>query len=101
MKVHLKRTGGVADIHKEWRLDSSRLHQDKAAKLKNFSDIAGLFSLPSERADSSLCRDTFWYELTVEEHEKIHTARFSEAFMTGVLRDCLRFIQSNIEEQKS
>ena len=92
MKVHLKRTGGIAGICQEWKVDTSMIPPDKQLELKTLLEVARFFFLPSEINPDPGVRDAFYYEMSVECLDKAHKIRCSDSSLPKNLYPCFAWI---------
>ena len=94
MKACLKRTGGVAGILKQWDISESALSVKNVSGLKSLLEKASFFSLPSEIKSPKKVRDSFFYELTIEDKGRKHRVRRCEPISKS-LCDCLQWIKAH------
>lgn len=92
MKVQLKRSGGVAGISRRWELDERTLSSEQAQELKRLLERAGFFALPLQLGSAGQARDTFCYELIVEDEGKRHMVKCAEPSVPRPLWDCIEWI---------
>ena len=93
MKVHLKRTGGIAGICQEWKVDTSMIPPDKQLELKTLLEVARFFFLPSEINPDPGVRDAFYYEMSVECAEKTQNICFSDSTASEIMQKVIVWIQ--------
>lgn len=95
MKVILKRTGGFMGPSRQWELDERALAPAKAQELRRLLDQAGFFALPSEVGSVGRARDSFSYQLTIEDGHRKHTVKCAEPALPPPLRSCIGLIMGS------
>ena len=96
MKVHLKRSGGVMGITREWNIDSSQISSEAYLQLDTFLQAAQFFSLPNEIKSSHQTCDEFFYDIAIERQGKKHKVCCSDSDMPPPLRRCVQWILNNL-----
>ena len=79
MKVSVVRGGGLAGLVQTTTADSETLAPDDADRLRRTVDEAGFFALPGDAPRSPGAADRFDYAVTVEDDDRSHTVRRTEA----------------------
>ena len=95
MKVCLKRTGGLAGMTKQWKIDFSILPSQKTSEFKKLLEAANFFAIGTNLVRPEQGRDQFCYEITVEEENKKHTVQCVEETVPKPLNDCLKWIHAH------
>jgi hypothetical protein len=95
MRVILKRSGGMAGMSRQWQLDERGLAPAKIQELRSFVDQANFFALPSEIGGTGQLRDSFAYQLTVEDGGKTHTINCAEAALSEPLRNFIGWVMKS------
>ena len=99
MRVIFERTGGFAGRKLQGSLDSSRLPQPKARKLKELLRKSGFFELPPTLVSEDPGTDRFNYRVTVETDDNRHTVEANDAAIPGQLRPLLDFLTRALLEK--
>ena len=92
MKLILRRTGGLGGMRKEWKLHAKHLSPKKFSEFNNLLTETRFFKLPSEVKTKNKTRDTFWYELTVEDSNRRHSVSRCESSASGSFQKCVQWI---------
>jgi len=79
MRIHFERTGGFAGLQLAVDITTDTLSQDDQRRLQQLVEEADFFTLPAELRDTSLARDEFVYEVTVEVAGRRHTVATTES----------------------
>ena len=95
MKIHLKRSGGVAGIQREWKWEECTTNTNEICELTKVLERLDFFSLPREIKGPQEMRDEFFYELTVEEKDKRHTVKCMESAAPEPFRNCVEWLLNN------
>jgi hypothetical protein len=94
VKVSVVRGGGLAGIVQTTTADSETLPPDDAEALRLKVDEAGFFDVPAEAGRPSTGPDRFAYAVTVEDAERAHTVRRSEADLPEGVRALVAWVFS-------
>jgi hypothetical protein len=100
MRLKLRKTGGIAGLKVSAEVDSEKLPEAQAKKMKELVDQADLFNQASApRGKSS--PDQFQYEISVEEGGKTHTFSTNESTASDDLLDLIDWMTEAARAQKS
>ncbi len=78
MRISLVRSGGLAGIRREAKVDTASLGSGRAEELHRLVEAADLAKLSEPTISTARSADRFHYTLTVEDGARRHTVTFAE-----------------------
>ena len=92
MKVLFERTGGFAGIKLSASFDSASLPPRQAQRLQELLEECRFFQLPIRLEETAPRPDRFFYRLTVESQNGVHTVQASEGAVPPEMRPLLEWL---------
>lgn len=99
MRISLVRSGGLAGIRREARVDTASLDEERAQELHRLVEAAELGKVSEPTI--STARDRFHYTLTVEDGARQHTVTFAEEQTPEKLRPLVEALWREVGEEPS
>jgi hypothetical protein len=93
-QITVSQSGGIAGIHKELTIDSSKLKKQQQQKLADLVAATGILKVESEKKVTRGAADMFIYEFKIECCGKTHLATFDE----GTLPEAYRSLRGYLNE---
>jgi hypothetical protein len=94
VKVSVVRGGGLAGVVQTTVADSESLAPEHAEQLRVKVDEAGFFGLPGDTGRTPGAPDRFDYAITVEDDDRTHTVRRSEADLPDAVQELIAWVNS-------
>ena len=101
MKLTITRGGGLAGITRQTELASDALPDDDAATLHGQVEGAEWLGEDATREAPQAHPDEMSYEVTVEDHGRTTTRRFTEQTLPESLRSLIAWVDSRPERSQS
>ncbi len=94
MRVHFKRSGGLAGMPLSVTVDADTLPPADSQHLRELVDAAGFFSLPARLTAAVPGGDRFQYSLAIQTPEQQHAVEMHEAAVPPAVRPLLEWLTS-------
>lgn len=98
-RVEFLRTGGIAGIPLQLKLESQSLTNEEWETLAKLIDAVGFFDLPQAQHQSARGADRFSYEITVAADGKQHTVKTKDPVPESIA-DLISFLVGIAKRQK-
>jgi hypothetical protein len=92
MRIVFERTGGFAGRRIQGALESSSLSEPQIGQLRELLDRSHFFRLPAKLISKHGGADRFYYRITVESDDGVHTVEAAEAAIPPHLRALLDWL---------
>ena len=100
MRLKLRKTGGIAGLKVNEEVDSEKLPEAQAKKMKEMVARTDLFNQPSKPTGKST-PDQFQYEISVDDGGKTHSFVTNESSASDDLLDLIDWVNGAARAQKS
>ena len=94
MRISIERTGGFAGMINTKTVDSADLPEHEANQLPQLVEAANFYNLPPDISVPPNQPDRFEYTLTVEQEDRKHTVKVSEAAVPGNLKPLVEWLNN-------
>jgi hypothetical protein len=101
MRIKVTREGGFTAIPLNAEVGGDSLSAEESRRLKGLVEAADFFNLPATVRARGAGADRFQYTVTVEEGDRRHTVRTSDAAAPEALQDLIDDVLKAARKKKS